>query len=75
MKTAVEPLRTAPVATVLAPHRRVASGLAPEGTLFCTRCGHSFQPATCHDDRTLLLAACCPRCDGQLTSTDDGALE
>jgi uncharacterized paraquat-inducible protein A len=66
MNTAAEPPpTTVPVATVRIPHRRVASGLVPEQTMRCTRCGLTFHPATIQHDQTLLFAACCPRCDGQ----------
>jgi len=40
--------------------------LIPNQTMRCARCGTTFHPAALQDDRALLLASCCPRCDGPL---------
>jgi hypothetical protein len=54
------------VARVLIPHRRIPL-LAPAQEMICSRCGTTYDPTEDQQDRVLLLAACCPRCDGQLT--------
>ena len=68
MRSAAESAPTdAPIATVLIPHYRVtASTLVPEQTMHCTGCGITIHPAALQHDRALLLASCCPRCDGRL---------
>lgn len=70
MSSTAEPVARAdaPIATVLIPHRRLA--LSPEPTMHCVRCGITIHPASFQHDRTLLLASCCPRCDGQLIPYD-----
>jgi hypothetical protein len=58
-----------PTATVLILHHRVPqSSLVPERAMRCSRCGMTVHPAAVQHDQALLLASCCPRCDGQLTS-------
>jgi len=40
----------------------------------CRRCGLTVGPGTVQQDRVLLFAACCPRCDGPLVAeADDGS--
>ena len=46
--------------------------LVPERTMRCRRCGVTIHPAALQHDQVLLLAACCPRCDGPLI--DEGAV-
>jgi hypothetical protein len=60
--------QSAPLASVemlqrSAPYR---ARVIPCQTMRCTRCGITFHPAALHHDRALLLASCCPRCDGHL---------
>jgi hypothetical protein len=58
-----------PVVTVLIPHHRVPL-LVPARAMSCRRCGTTYAPAEDQQDRAILLAACCPRCDGQLTPSE-----
>jgi DNA-directed RNA polymerase subunit RPC12/RpoP len=51
------------VASVLIAHRRIPL-LAPAQEMICSRCGTTYDPTEDQQDRALLLAACCPRCDG-----------
>jgi hypothetical protein len=52
--------------SVLVPHLRVPL-LAPAQVRICGRCGATYDPTQDQQDRAILLAGCCPRCDGQLT--------
>ena len=67
------PQQPAPLASVQIHHHRVPYGsrLIPNQTMCCARCGITFHPAALQHDRALLLASCCPRCDGPLLP-DDG---
>jgi len=38
----------------------------PDGPLRCPECGLALHPATIQHEQALVLASCCPRCDGQL---------
>jgi len=40
--------------------------LRPGSAMGCTRCGMTVHPAAVQHDQALLLASCCPRCDGPL---------
>jgi len=62
------PRQPGPLASVQIHHQSVPYGphLIPNQTLRCARCGVIFHPAVLPDDRALLLASCCPRCDGAL---------
>jgi hypothetical protein len=62
------PQQPAPPASIEIPHCRVpyVRHLVPDQTMRCARCGVTFHPAALHHDRALLLASCCPRCDGPL---------
>ena len=44
---------------------------AGKSTVRCSRCGLTVGPGTVQQDRVLLFAACCPRCDGQLVAADE----
>ena len=40
----------------------------PREPLHCARCGLTVDEATFLQERVLVLAGCCPRCDGELTT-------
>ena len=62
------PQQPAPLASVQIPRHRLPYGprVLSEQRMRCVRCGVTFHPAALHHDRALLLASCCPRCDGLL---------
>lgn len=62
------PRQSAPLASVEMLHGRAPYGprVIPDRTMRCAHCGITFHPAALHHDRALLLASCCPRCDGLL---------
>ena len=43
---------------------------APSAGVRCGRCGLTVSAPAVHHDRTLLLASCCPHCDGPLVTSD-----
>jgi len=46
------------------------SRLIPPRAMRCARCGMTVHPAAAQHDQALLLASCCPRCDGPLVPHD-----
>jgi hypothetical protein len=45
---------------------RLGDNIVASPASHCTRCGLTIPATAIQSDRTLILAACCPRCDGQL---------
>jgi hypothetical protein len=70
-----DPQQQAPLASDVAPRRRGPYGphLIPDQIMCCARCGVTIHPAALQHDRALLLASCCPRCDGLLVPQDGRA--
>ena len=66
-----------PIARAQKAARRLTErgGRAPEGALRCTRCGLTVHPAALAQDHVLLLARCCPRCDGRLAGAAESPNE
>ena len=62
------PKQPAPLASLEMLHRRGPYGprVIPDQTMRCARCDITFHRAALYHDRALLLASCCPRCDGLL---------
>jgi hypothetical protein len=70
-----DPQQQAPLASSEIPRQCSPHGprLIPDQTMRCARCGITIHPAALQHDRALLLASCCPRCDGLLVPQDGRA--
>jgi hypothetical protein len=47
--------------------------LVPPEAVWCQQCGLTVHAAAAQHDRTLILAECCPRCDGPLVPREAGS--